>query len=217
MRRRLGALTPLLGLRGRLYCERRSMGFDDSGGAGLKARMRVFVLMPHAEASVDWYAVAPEATLVCAGPSSSSSRLRPSSERVTSSSDPRPPRSNALAAVARTVEPSDLELDLGRCSRSSLVVPALMMASLAVRLGMKRSAALYAIRVLVGRARIEASFLDLAGVFVVVEPVPVSDHSETPRSSRRGDLCEPRAMLDLGELCVVLEMERWKRDIRLPP
>ena len=29
------------------------MGFDDSGGAGLKARMRVLVLIPHADASVD--------------------------------------------------------------------------------------------------------------------------------------------------------------------
>lgn len=119
------------------------MGLDDSGGAGLKARMRVFVLMPHAEARVDWYAAWLGAGLERDRlSSSSSSRLRPSRESVTSSSEPRPPRSKALAALASTVEPSFLELDLGRCSASSLLAPTLRIASLAVRLGMKRSAAL---------------------------------------------------------------------------
>jgi hypothetical protein len=86
---------------------------------------------------------------------------------------------------------------------------------------MKRSAALYAMRVLVGRDRMVPSFFDLAGVFVVeVVPVPVSDHSDTPSSNRRGEFWWPaRAMFDLGESRVglVLEMERWKRDMRLPP
>jgi hypothetical protein len=72
-------------------------------------------------------------------------------------------------------------------------------------------------RVLVGRDRIALSFFDLAGVLVdVVVPVPVSDHSETPSSNRRGD-CAMRAMFDFGESRVVLEMDRWKRDMRLPP
>lgn len=174
------------------------MGLDDSGGAGLKARMRVFVLMPHADASVDWYAAVLGAGFEVAWPSSSSSSMfKPSSERVTSSSDPRPPRSKALAALARTVEPS-FELDFGRWSRSRFPVPTLQIASLAVRLGMKRSAELYAMRVLVGLERM-VSFLALAGVLVVVVvPVPVSDHSDTPSSNRRGD-CVTRAMFDFGE------------------
>lgn len=90
------------------------------------------------------------------------------------------------------------------------------MASLAVLLGMKRSAELYAMRVLVGRDRM-VSFFDLAGVLVVVVVhVPASDHSDTPRSNRRG-VCVARAMLDFGESRVVLETERWKRFMRLPP
>jgi hypothetical protein len=71
-------------------------------------------------------------------------------------------------------------------------------------------------RVLVGRDRMVLSFFDLAGVLVLEVPVPVSDHSVTPSSSRRGD-CVTRAMFDFGELWVFLEMERWKRDMRLPP
>lgn len=192
------------------------MGLDDSGGAGLNARMRVLVLIPHADARVDWYAAALGAGFVLARLSSSSSSMfKPSSESVTSSSDPRPPRSKALAALASTVDPSPLELDFGRWS--SLPVPALQIASLAVRLGMKRSAELYAMRVLVGLERMVLSFFDLAGVLVVVVvPVPVSDHSDTPSSNRRGD-CVMRAMFDFGESCVFLEIERWKRDMRLPP
>ena len=89
------------------------------------------------------------------------------------------------------------------------------MASLAVRLGMKRSAALYAMRVLVGRDRRVLSFLALAGVFVVVVAVPVRDHSDTPSSNLRG--VWTRAMLDLGESRVVFETERWIRAIKLPP
>jgi hypothetical protein len=95
-----------------------------------------------------------------------------------------------------------------------LPVPTLQMASLAVRLGMKRSAALYAILVLVGRDRRVLSFFAL-GVLVVL-PVPVSVHSDTARSAtRRGELT--RAMFDLGESRAVLEMERWMRDMKLPP
>ena len=98
-------------------------------------------------------------------------------------------------------------------------MPALQVASLAVRLGMKRSAALYAILVLVGRDRRVTSFFVLEVVLVDVVvvwavPVPVSDHSETPSSNRRGEL---RAMLDLGESRVVLETERWMRAMKLPP
>jgi len=190
------------------------MGLEDSGGAGLKARIRVLRETPHADASDDWYAAVSGAALDCDRSSSSSSRVRPSSERVASSSDPRPPRSNALAAVASTDDPSPVELDLGRWSRSSLPEPALQMASLAVRLGMKRSAALYAILVLMGRDRMVPSFFAL-GVLVDVLPVPVRAHSDTPRSTRRGELT--RAMFDLGESRVVLEMERCTRDMKLPP
>ena len=46
----------MTGLRGRLYCDRRSIGLDDSGGAGLKARILVFSETPHADARDDSYA-----------------------------------------------------------------------------------------------------------------------------------------------------------------
>jgi hypothetical protein len=120
-----------------------------------------------------------------------------------------------LAALANTDEPSPVELDLGRCSRSILPVPTLQVASLAVRLGMKRSAALYVILVFVGRDRRVTSFFALGVLIeVVVVPVPVSAHSDTPSSNRRG---EERAMFDLGESRVVLETERWMRAMKLPP
>lgn len=193
------------------------MGLDDSGGAGLKARIRVLRLTPHAEASDDWYAAASGAGFLdCERSSLSSSRLRPSKEREGSSSDVRPFRSNVLAALANTDEPSPVELDLGRCSMLILPVPTLQVASLAVRLGMKRSAELYAILVFVGRDRRVTSFFAF-GVLVevvVVVPVPVSAHSDTPSSNRRGEL---RAMFDLGESRVVLETECWMRAMKLPP
>lgn len=47
------------------------MGLDDSGGAGLKARIRVLVLIPHADARVDWYAAPPAGAFVRVRPSSS--------------------------------------------------------------------------------------------------------------------------------------------------
>ena len=91
------------------------MGLDDSGGAGLKASMRVLVLRPHADSRDDWYATASGAGFLdCDRSSSSSSRLRPSRERLGSSSDPVPFRLKVLAALASTDEPSVVELDLGR-------------------------------------------------------------------------------------------------------
>src|SRR5262245_40484679 len=119
-----------------------------------------------------------------------------------SSSDPRPPISKALPALAallaRMEEPSWLDLleceDLGR---SILPVPTLQMASLAVRLGMKRSAALYAMRTLdlvCGRAfRPAGRACAFEGV-----PVPVKVHSDTPASRLRGEFRV--AMFDLTDL-----------------
>jgi hypothetical protein len=127
--------------------------------------------------------------------------------------------SKALAALANTVEPSlALELDFGLGSISSLPAPTVQIASLAVRLGMKRSTALYAILVLFVLLRNPPSFLALEGVFVdVVLQVPVNDHSDTPSSRRRGEFAT-RAMLDLGESRIdVLEMDRVNLDMRLPP
>lgn len=168
------------------------MGLDDSGGAGLKARMRVLSGTSQADARLLVKATVFGDGLVSLTVSSSlSSKLKPSNDRVGSSSEARPPMSKALAARERTVEPSERKVVLGRESNSILPVPTLQMASLAVRLGMKRSAALYAMRtldLLFGRL-----VRDFGGV---LEPVPVKVHSERPRSRRRGVLVD--AMFDLG-------------------
>lgn len=118
-----------------------------------------------------------------------------------SSSDPRPPMSKALAALARTADPS-LPLVFGLWLSSGFAAPAVVKPSLAMRLGMKRSPALWGMRmvVLVARDRLEASLRarSLDGVWLDVGPVPVKVQSETPNSRCLGDL-RPRAMFDFGE------------------
>ena len=184
------------------------MGLDDSGGGGLKARIRVFRLTPQASASDDSYATASGAgRLYEVEGSQLSSRPRLSRAAVSSSSLlPRPPISKALAALARTEEPSlPLLLVFGRWLSSGFAVPAVANPSLAVRLGMNRSPVLCGTRtvVLPDRVRVEGSLR------VVVRsldegdceddgPVPVKVHSETPNSRCLGDF-RVRAMLDLGD------------------
>ena len=107
--------------------------------------------------------------------------------------------SKALAALARTVEPS---LVFGLFS-SPLAEPAVFRPSLALRFGMNRSAALCGslMVVLPALERSALSFLDfsLEGVALVAGPVPVKVQSDTPSSSCFGDSLL-RAILDLGEL-----------------
>jgi hypothetical protein len=135
-------------------------------------------------------------------------RLSPSKLSVAvSSSAPTVPKAPADAAPeASTEEPSCA--DLGRrfgVVVSSFAVPALEIASLAERLGMKRSAALYAIRTLdFGRGLLD-SVAELTPAEIEEElracegvPVPVSVHSDRPNSSLRGE--SRSAMFDLADL-----------------
>ena len=109
---------------------------DDSGGAGLKARMRWLVEMPHAEARVDSYADVLVFDRVDVA--SSSSRPMFSRAEVMSASAP---RAEILKAPSRTdfSEP----LVFGRELSSNLAEPAVARPSLAIRFGMNRSAAWY--------------------------------------------------------------------------
>ena len=131
----------------------------------------------------------------------SSSRPRFSKAAVTSASAPRPEISKALAAFASTVDPSPL-LVFGLEFSSCFAVPVLTKPSLAVRLGMKRSAALCGMRMVVFPPldRSTASLLALSfdGEWLVAGPVPVSVHSDTPRSRCLGE-CLACAMFDLGD------------------
>lgn len=128
------------------------------------------------------------------------------------SSIDRPPISNALAEAApaaRIDEPATpVPLDFGReeetveLERSTLPAPRLQIASEADRLGMNRSAALYAMRTLdfEGRDRLETLFATSEKLRVEEEegiegPVPVNVQSDKPRSSRRGD-SRPKTMFD---------------------
>jgi len=206
------------GFRGRLYCDLRSIGLDDSGGAGLNARMRVFSDTPQADASDDSYAMVSRAGLVYEAESSLSFRLSPSRAAVASSSELLPPTWNALAALARTVEPSPL-LVLGRTfSASGFAEPAIARPSLAVRLGMKRSPASRRIVVLPDLVR-SGPFLRLQlfdGVCPIVEPVPVNVQSETPNSRCLG-VCLPLAIFDFGESrWADLDADFAKYEERLP-
>ena len=107
----------------------------------------------------------------------------------------------ALAAFARTVDPSAPAVR-GRVFSSDLAEPAVARPALAARLGMNRSA------VLCGSLMVVLPTFDLKGaaffafsrdgVAVMLGPVPVKVHSDTPSSSGLGD-CLPFAMLDLGE------------------
>ena len=133
----------------------------------------------------------------------SSSRARLSSAVVTSASAPRPEMSKALAlaAFASMVEPSPA-LVFGRVFSSNFPEPAVTRASLLVRFGMNRSAACCGRRIVVFAvlARRTASFFDLSrtGVEVVLGPVPVNVHSDTPRSRCLGE-CLLLAIFDLGD------------------
>ena len=108
----------------------------------------------------------------------------------------------------------------GRGLLSSLAVPALLIASLAARSGIKRSPALRGRRIVIlwGRERSTFSLRarSLDGVWTTAGPVPVRAQSDTPRSRRRGDLVE-WAMLDLGESRLTWrDAGREKYDDRLP-
>jgi len=131
----------------------------------------------------------------------SSSRPRLSNAAVTSTSAPRPEMSKALAAFASTVDPSP-PLVFGLEFSSCFAHPVLTKPSLAVRLGMKRSAVLCGMRMVVFPPldRKAASFLVLSfdGVWLVAGPVPVSVQSETPRSRCLGE-CLAFAMFDFGD------------------
>ena len=167
----------------------------------MKARIRVPVEIPHAEASSASYATESAEGRLNEVVALSSSSPRFSNAAVTSSSAPRPEMSKALAAFARTVDPSPL-LVFGLEFSSCFADPALTSPSLAVRLGMKRSAALCGTRIVVFPVRDlrAASFLALSfdGVWLVAGPVPVNVKSETPRSRCLGD-CLAFAMFDFGD------------------
>lgn len=131
----------------------------------------------------------------------SSSSPRFSNAAVTSASALRPEMSKALAAFASTVDPSP-PLVLGLEFSSCFAEPALTKPSLALRLGMKRSAALCGMRMVVFPPldRSAASFLALSfeGVWLVAGPVPVNVQSETPSSRCLGE-CLAFAMFDFGD------------------
>jgi len=152
--------------------------------------------MPHAEARVDSYADVPAFGRVDVG--SSSSRPIFSRAEVMSVSAPRAEMPNAPSRTDVS-EP----LVFGREFSSNLADPAVARPSLAVRLGMKRSAASCWTRIVVlvlpPLDRMAPSFRgrSRAGVVVFV-PVPTRVKSETPRSRCLGDLCA-LAMLDFGE------------------
>lgn len=154
---------------------------------------------PHAVANDDSYARASGAGLVYDNGSSPSSKLSPSSAAVALSSAAKPPRSNALTAFAKTVEPSQL-LVFGRWLSSSFPEPAVIMPSLAFLLGMKRSPASRRIVALPDLVRRGPFFLLTLfdGVCPTVTPVPVNVQSETPSSRCLGDFFA-LAIFDFGE------------------
>lgn len=167
----------------------------------MNSRMRWLVEIPQADAKEDSYADESGFVLVY-DVALSSSRPRLSNAVVISASAPRAEMSKALAALASTVEPSAPAVR-GRVFSSALPEPVVFRPVLAVRLGMKRSAALWgSLMVVLPTLDLNAvSFFDfsLAGVLLGAGPVPVNVHSETPRSSCLGDVL-PLAMFDLGEL-----------------
>lgn len=181
-------------LRGLLYCVRRSIGFDDSGAAGLKARMRWLVEIPQADASVDSYDDALDFGRVVGMSSSSRPKLSRAVEMSLSA-----PRAEMPKAPSST-EGSE-PLDFGREFSSHLAEPAVARPSLAFLLGMNLSAAWCGRRIVVLPA------LDLTAPSLLVRsfdgeavtgPVPTRVKSEIPRSRCFGDLFD-LAMFDFGD------------------
>lgn len=191
---------------------------DDSGGAGLKARIRVLRETPHAEAREDSYARVSGAGLVYDEVSSLSVIERLSNAATASSSELRPPISNALAALAKIVEPSP-PLVFGRWqSASALPEPAMTKPSLAVRLGINRSPASARRVIFAGLDRNGPFFREqlFDGVCPMVVPVPVKVQSEIPSSRCLGE-CLALAIFDFGESRYAnLELDLAKYDDKLP-
>jgi hypothetical protein len=180
--------------------------------------MRVLRETPQAEARVDSYARVSRAGFVLDKGSSLSAIERPSSAATASSSELRPPISNALAALAKIADPSPL-LVFGRWqSASALPEPAMTKPSLAVRLGMNRSPASARRVIFAGLDRsgpfFRAQLFD--GVCPTVVPVPVRVQSDIPSSRCLGE-CLALAMFDFGESRYAgFELDLAKYDDRLP-
>lgn len=184
-----------------MYWERRSTGLEDSGGAGLKARIRWLRETPHAEARESWYAtVFGDGREYVDGSSSSFNDNDPSAANASSAAD------------ARTDELSPALLVFGRFSpKSSFPDPTFAIADDAVRLGINRSP--YERVVLVDFC-LRGAFRDLL-LLGVLAPVPVRVKSETPSSRARRGVATPLAMLDFGESrCLEADL---KCEERFPP
>lgn len=179
------------------------MGFDDSGGAGLNSRMRVFMLTPQALARESWYAtvLGDGRAMSSADVSASWSMFKLSSAAIASS-----------AAADRMADESELMLTFFFLEGpSSFPEPALATAELAPRLGMKRSAAWVGTAFVldfevvdfdeVDLEEVDLDFVPLGDLDRLCLPVPVKVKSDTPSSSAFLGVAVERAMLDFGEFC----------------